>query len=61
MTVHVAGARGAGVERRKWIQKNLLRPFSGFLQLTFYVKRDSATDITITQMFITLAIMLEIY
>ena len=31
------------------------------LQLTYVLKRDSANDITITQMFITLAIMLEVY
>ena len=33
----------------------------GFLQLTYVQKRDSANDITITQMFIALAIMLEVY
>ena len=31
----------------------------GFLQLTYVQKRDSANDITITQMFIALAIMLR--
>ena len=31
------------------------------LSAAYVLKRDSATDITITQMFITLAIMLEVY
>ena len=38
-----------------------LLPLLTILQLTYVLKRDSATDITITQVFITPAIMLEVY
>ena len=50
--------------RKRQAQQSILQPgekYMPLLQLKYVLKRDSANDITITQMFITLAIMLEVY
>ena len=56
-----AGEAVSGVGQRPLRSTNQTAAINVFCSLLYVLKRDSANDITITQMFITLAIMLEVY